>query len=102
MNLIDFLPTALFFLILGVLIYKDRKNIKFSYGVLMRRTKKGKEWIYKFGDKHKHFFIYYSTIAIVVTLIASAIGFYQIANEAVKAMLHPSEAKPSIGLFLPQ
>jgi len=54
-----------FFIILGVLIYRDRKNIEFKYILLIRRTKKGKKYINKIAEFSPKFWKIASTIAIV-------------------------------------
>jgi len=40
---VETLSVLLFLGIVAVLIYSDRKNIEFNYGLIIRRTKKGKK-----------------------------------------------------------
>ena len=50
---LEITSVIIFFAILALLIYHDRKNIEFKYGLVTRRTKKGKKLIYQFAEKHE-------------------------------------------------
>ncbi|MFQ6020486.1 MAG: site-2 protease family protein [Candidatus Aenigmatarchaeota archaeon] len=65
-----------FFIILGILIYKDRKNIEFKYILLMRRTKKFRKFIDKMAQKSPLFWKIVSTIGIIVCFYYMLQGLY--------------------------
>jgi hypothetical protein len=46
---LETLSVIIFFGILAIIVYLDRKNIEFKSGLMMRRTKKGKKFIYNFA-----------------------------------------------------
>ena len=93
--------SIVFLIVLAILIVRDRKNIEFKYGVFIRRMKKGREWITRFGDKHKKFFSYFGSAAIVVGIIASIISFYLILQYSINVVRNPSQSVPGLKLILP-
>ncbi len=100
MNL-EALSVIVFFGILAVIIYRDRKNIEFKSGLIMRRTKRGKKAIYDFTKKHRKKLIIIGNIAIIVGVIASVFGFFTLVQSLYKLILNPEEAAPGIKLVLP-
>jgi membrane-associated protease RseP (regulator of RpoE activity) len=96
------IPSILIFLgILAILIYRDRKNIEFNFGLFIRRTKKGKNAIYKFGDKHRKKLILIGNMAIVAGIIASISGVFLLVRSSYSLILNPKEATPEIKLVFP-
>jgi len=96
------IPSILVFLgILAILIYRDKKNIEFNYGLFIRRTKNGKNAIYKFGDKHRKKLILIGNIAVVAGIIASISGVFLLARSSYNFILNPKEATPEIKLVFP-
>ncbi len=71
-----FFSVLLFFFVLGILIYKDRKNIEFKYILFLRRTKKFKKGIDKIAKKSPLFWKVIGTIAIVVCFYYMIQGVY--------------------------
>lgn len=90
-----------FLVLLAILIVRDRKNIEFKYGISIRRMKRGREWITHFGDKHRKFFSYFGSAAIVVGIIASVISFYVILQYSVNVIRNPAHSVPGLKLILP-
>ncbi len=76
------LSVILFFLILGILIYRDRKNIDFKYILFMRRTKKFRNILDKIAKKSILFWKIVGTIAFIVCLFFMAYGTYTMFNVA--------------------
>ena len=77
------LSVILFFSLLAVLIYGDRKNIDISYYVIfMRRTKKFRNVIDKIARKSILFWKIVGTIAFIVCIFFMAYGTYALINSA--------------------
>jgi membrane-associated protease RseP (regulator of RpoE activity) len=77
------LSVILFFSMLAVLIYRDRKNIDFKYYILfMRRTKRFRDVLDRIARKSILFWKIVGTIAIVVCLYFMAQGTYALINTA--------------------
>jgi len=95
------LSTIGFIILLVILAIHDRKNIKFKYGVLIRRMQKGKEWIYAVGDKHKTLFSFFGYAAIVVGIIASIVSLYFILQSSYNIITNPREARPGLQPIIP-
>jgi membrane-associated protease RseP (regulator of RpoE activity) len=100
MNL-EIASILIFLGILGILIYLDRKNIEFNFGLFIRRTKKGKKIIYDIGDKHRGKLKIIGTIAIIVGVIASVSGFFLLVRSTYTFIVKPEEATPEIKLVFP-
>ena len=94
--------TIAFLAFLVILAIRDRKNIEFKYGVLIRRMQRGKEWIYEVGDNHKKFFSLFGYGAIVVGIIASLISFYFILQSSYSIITNPQEARPGLQPIIPR
>ncbi len=64
---------VLFILVLGVLIYSDRKHVKLQGIILIRRTSKGRSTIDRIANRHKRFWNVLSFAGIVVAIPAMLI-----------------------------
>ena len=95
------LSTIVFLVALVILIIRDRKNIEFKYGIIIRRMQKGKQWIYYYGDKYKKFFKYFGYAAIIGGLIASGVSFYLILMSGYNIVANPSQARPGLQPIIP-
>ena len=71
---LELLGMLIFFSVVGLLIIIDRKNIKFYYGVVMRRWKFGPELIDKVVAKHGKLLYKIGDIAVCIGLVAGIIG----------------------------
>ena len=77
------LSVILFFSLLAVLIYRDRKKIDFKYYILfMRRTKRFRDILDRIARKSVLFWKIVGTIAIVVCLYFMAQGTYALISTA--------------------
>jgi membrane-associated protease RseP (regulator of RpoE activity) len=77
------LSVILFFSLLAVLIYRDRKKIDFKYYILfMRRTKRFRDILDRIARKSILFWKIVGTIAIVVCLYFMAQGTYALISTA--------------------
>jgi membrane-associated protease RseP (regulator of RpoE activity) len=91
----------IFFAILAILIYRDRKNVEFKSGLLTRRTKKGKKFIYQFAGKHRKKLQILGTIGIVIGIGASIYGFLTLFLSSYNTILRPEEVQQSFAVVLP-
>jgi membrane-associated protease RseP (regulator of RpoE activity) len=73
---IETLSTILFFSIVAVLIIRDRKNIEFKYGLVIRRIKRSEKFLDRFVNKHKKIIRWTGNLAIVIGIITCFIGLY--------------------------
>lgn len=81
-NLFSFLA---FISIVASIIYKDRKNIKFTAGILlMRRTKRFRDTIDSIAQRHKTFWSAFGTIGIVVAIIVMLLGSFLLIDQSIK------------------
>jgi len=94
--------TIAFLLLLAVLVVIDRKNIEFKYGVMIRRTQKGKRLIYDVGKKYKNVFKKIGTVGVFVAVIASFVVLYFLWNSAYSILTHPEKAEPGVRFIIPE
>jgi membrane-associated protease RseP (regulator of RpoE activity) len=70
------LSVIVFFAFLGILIYRDRKNLEIKYILVMKRTKRFRDIIDKIAKKSPLFWKIVGTIAIVICLFFMVQGVY--------------------------
>lgn len=76
------LSVLVFFSILAILIFRDRKNIDFKYALLMRRTKKFRNILDRIAKKSILFWKIVGTIAFFVCVYFMIQGTYAMLNAA--------------------
>jgi len=84
-----------FFVIVGILIIFDRKNIDFHYGLVIRRWKHGRQVMDKWIFSHKKFLSVFGTVGVIVGVIASVVGlsviiYYSIIGQQAVALVLPT------------
>lgn len=84
------LSVILFFAVLGILIYRDKKNIEFKYILVMKRTKRFRDIIDKIANKSPLFWKIVGTIAILTSIFYMIQGVYILFT-----------AQPSVQFVLP-
>ena len=89
-------------MVMAILVYIDRKNIEFKYGIIIRRFKKGEKILTDFAKRYKKLLKHIGTFAVIVGLIASLYGFYLLVTSSYDVFVHPKEATPEIKLIFPQ
>ena len=87
--------------IIAILVYLDRKNIEFNYGLMIRRTKRGKKAIYEFGKKHRKKLLILGNVGVVICIVASVFGLFMLVRSSYNILSKPEEAEPEIKLVLP-
>ncbi len=86
--------------ILAFLIYKDRKNFKREMWIfLLRRTKKGKEFLTKLGTRFPRFWKIVGWISIIVCFFVSIWGFFWLIDTTINLFFTTS--LPGLALVLP-
>jgi len=98
---LETLSVIIFFGILAIIIYRDRKNIDFKFGLMMRRTNKGKKVIYNFAEKHRKKLRIIGNIAIIVGIIVSVTGVFMLVQSSYKLISKPEEATQGVKLVFP-
>ncbi len=92
---------GVFFSILAILIYRDRKNIEFKYGLVTRRTKKGKKLIYQFAEKHRRKLQLLGNIGVIVGIGVGIYGFATLFLSSYNIIFRPEEIQQSFAMVLP-
>ncbi len=97
----EIISVVAFLVILGFVVYRDRKKIEFKYILLMRRTQKGKEWVYSFGKKHEKILKILGTLGVVTAILASLYGSYLLVKSTYNLITKPEETPQPLKLVLP-
>jgi membrane-associated protease RseP (regulator of RpoE activity) len=84
-----------------ILAFRDRKNIEFKYGLLTRRTKRGKKLIYQLAEKHRKILRILGNIGVVVGIGASIYGFSTLFLSSYKTIFRSEEIQQSFAMVLP-
>jgi len=98
---LEIASVIVFFAILAILAYRDRKNIEFKYGLMTRRTKKGKKLIYKFAKKHGKKLKILGNIGIVVCIGVSIYGFLTLFLSSYNVLFKPEQVQQAFAMVLP-
>jgi Zn-dependent protease len=76
---IDTIAVIVFFSLVGLLLFLDRKNIEFNYGLIIRRWKRGQYVMDKWIFSHRRLLEIAGTVGVVVGFLASGVGIFGIA-----------------------
>jgi len=98
---LETVSVVIFFAIIAILAYRDRKNIEFKYGLITRRTKKGKKWIYQFAEKHRKKLLILGNVAIVVCVGASIYVFSEMLMASYYILFKPEQVQQAGAFILP-
>ncbi len=88
----ELLSMAAFFAIVSILLYRDRKNVEFTYGIIIKRWSKGKELIDRLVNKRRRLVAYIGTSGVIAGLIAALVGMYFLVSCAFFPQLLPKSA----------
>lgn len=94
------LSVLVFFAVLAVLIYRDRKNIEFKYVLFIRRTKRFGRIIDDIAYASPRFWKAVATLGIIVCFYFMLAGFFNILL-VVEKVLSGEIKQPAIGFVLP-
>jgi len=95
------LSVIIFFAVLGILIYKDRKSIDFKYVLIMRRTKRFRNLLDKIARTSPLFWKITGTIAIIVCLGSMIFGIYNLLNNAYLVYIGVIVPPPALAIPIP-
>jgi len=96
---LETISVLMFFGIIGILIYLDKKNIEFKYGLVIRRTKKGIKLISDFASRHKKSLTYMGNFAIVLGIITSILGLGFLAYNTFLGIRTAGIVLPTVGEY---
>ena len=96
---IYFLSVIAFIIVLGIVVYFDRKNVRREFIILLRKTKRGKDFLTKTGRMFPRFWKIIGSFAVIVCFWVSIQIFYQLF--LITANNLTAEVVPGIGLLLP-
>ncbi|MCD6371893.1 MAG: hypothetical protein J7L39_04235, partial [Candidatus Aenigmarchaeota archaeon] len=65
-----------FFLLISLLLWRDRKSVIFKYGFVIRKWKSGLKKIDKFIQRHPKLLNYFGLIGVIVSLALSFLTIY--------------------------
>ena len=94
------LSVILFFAVIGVLIYKDRKNIEFKYVIFIRRTKRFRDAIDRIAQTSPTFWKAISTLGVAICFIVMIYGMFSLLTLTGDILLR-SITEPALQLILP-
>jgi len=98
---LEIASVLIFFAIIAILAYRDRKNIEFKYGLMTRRTKRGKKWIYQFAEKHRRKLKILGNVGIIVGIGAGIYGFSTLFLSSYNVIFRPEQIQQSFAMVLP-
>lgn len=89
--------TLIFFAAVGLLLLKDKKNVEFNYGIVVRRWRRGIHLIDNAVNKHRTFFTVFGNIGIIVGVAGGLLGFAFLAQSSLNLKQEFSFVLPSFG-----
>ena len=92
---LEFLSAILFFTGIALYLLKDRKEVEFHHGLIIRKWRSGKERISKFVYKHQKFFRYLGIVSILISILASIVAICFLIFFSI-------QLKQAFGLVLPK
>lgn len=94
------LSVIVFFIILAVAIWKDRKNIEFKYVLIMKKSKRGKNFVDKIAKMSPNFWKIFATVGLIISLAIMINSFYGIIL-TLQSILSGLLNIPAVQLILP-
>lgn len=96
---VDLTTFFLFILVIGLLIYRDKKNVKLESIVLIRRTQKGRNFIDKVAGKSKTFWGGLGAVGVAIAIVMMILGSIFLINQA--AAVAGGSQEGGVRLLLP-
>jgi len=87
-----------FILVVGLLIYRDRRKVKFDKIIFIRRTKKGRDFIDRTASRFSGFWKIFGVAGVVVAVLLLALGSFFLISQAFAIM---GGAEGGVRLLLP-
>ncbi len=99
---LEIISIVIFLALIGIFIYRDRKNIEFKYVLLIKRSQSGKKWIHSFADRHRNKLRFIGNISIIVAVIASILGMWLLLSSTYRLIFRPElVTEPPVRLIFP-
>ena len=98
---LDLTTFFVFILIIGFLIYRDRRKVKLEGIVLIRRTQKGRDFIDKTAQKHPSFWKGMGVLGVVIAIPMLVLGSVFLIGQAVSLATGAAGAEGGVRLLLP-
>ena len=76
----EIISLLVFVALIGLLLLKDRKNVSFKYGIIMRRWTKGIDIVDKIVRRYPRFITVLGNIGVVAGFIAGIVGLIVIVS----------------------
>lgn len=93
------ISAIIFIIILIVIFYRDRKNVKRESILLLRRTKRGKRLLIRLGRRFPRFWKGLGFVAVGVGFVSSVYFLYAIGENLFKLLT--GQVKMGAGLLIP-
>ncbi len=94
------ISAVLFLLLMGVLVYRDRKNMEFHYILIMRRTRRGIKLIDSIAKRNPRFWNAIGVLSIPFAFLAMIVGTTMLAWIA-QAIISGAQQGPALAFVLP-
>ncbi len=93
----ELISTVAFFALVAVFLIRDRKNIEFSYGIIIRRWDRGLQLIDGFVNKRRNFLRKLGTVAVYISVATAIFGLGFLLWFSFTAQRGIGLALPSVG-----
>src|SRR5712692_1782900 len=98
---LEIASTLAFFAFVALLVYRDRKNIDFNYGLIIKRWTRGKELIDVFVKRYRRYLPIIGSIGIVAGLISAVLMtgilvYFDVNNIPAIGIVTPSAGGVSV------
>lgn len=94
---LDTIAVVAFFVLVGVLLFLDRKNVEFSYGLAIRRWKRGQYVMDRWIFSHRRLLGAAGTVGVVLGFCAAALGMFSIAYATTVGEQSVAPILPTVG-----
>ncbi len=96
---LEIISIVVFFGIIGVLVYLDKKNIEFNKGIIIRRTERGIRIISDFAKKYKKVLTYVGNFAVIVGIVVSVAGLGYLIYDTSRGRRSAGIVLPTVGTY---
>ncbi|MEM5799659.1 MAG: site-2 protease family protein [Candidatus Aenigmatarchaeota archaeon] len=96
----ELISVLVFLIILAITIYRDKKNIEFKSGLIIRRSTRGKKLLYSFAAKYERALKIIGTIGIIASVLASLYGMYLLFHSTYNIIIKKTK-ESTLRIVLP-
>jgi len=94
---LETLSTIAFFAVISILLIKDRRNVEFQYGLIIRRMQKGKRAIDKFVKGRRRVLRLIGNVAVATGIAAAFVSLYFLIQFTLSLQQAFKIVLPSVG-----